>query len=205
MSPAMQARLLRVLQEGEIRRVGGDRTTHVDVRVIAATHRDLQREVEAGRFREDLLYRLQVLLIELPPLRERIGDLPLIVEHLLEKIGRVRGRPSPRLGARALELLARYTWPGNVRQLENTLQRLALLATDGEIDVERILTDKALNRMFAGEPPPLEAPTFSLSENEREQIRASLEATAGNRVRAAQLLGISRATIFRKIKEHGLG
>src|SRR6185503_13003986 len=137
---AMQAKLLRVLQEGEVRRVGGERTITVDVRIIAATNRHLPDEVKTGRFREDLLYRLQVLVVQLPALRERDGDLPLLVQHLLEKISKARGRPAPRVDPDVLELFAKYPWPGNVRQLENVLQRLALLAGDGAIRRELLKT-----------------------------------------------------------------
>jgi transcriptional regulator with GAF, ATPase, and Fis domain len=196
---AMQAKLLRVLQEGEIRRVGGERTLKVDVRVIAATNRNLQEEVAAGKFREDLLYRLQVLVIHLPPLREREGDLPLLVEHLLEKISKARGRPSPKVELDVLELFVKYGWPGNVRQLENVLQRLALLAGDGPIRRDLLKSDPSLERLFSS----VEAiePQFSLERTEREQIRRALEAARGNREKAALMLGISRATIYRKIKE----
>ena len=194
-----QAKLLRVLQEGEVRRVGGERTIKVDVRVIAATNRDLQTEVAAGRFREDLLFRLQVLVVQLPPLRERPGDLPVLVQHLLEKISKARGRPAPRVDADVLELFAKYAWPGNVRQLENVLQRLALLAGDGPIRRDLLKTDPGLERLFVS----VEAiePQFSLERTEREQIRRALEAARGNREKAALMLGISRATIYRKIKD----
>jgi len=124
----MQAKLLRVLQEREVRRVGGEKTIKVDVRVVAATNRNLQAEVAAGRFREDLLFRLQVLVVQLPPLRERDGDLPVLVQHLLEKISKARGRPAPRIEPDVLELFAKYPWPGNIRQLENVLQRAIILS-----------------------------------------------------------------------------
>jgi len=199
---AMQPKLLRVLQEGEVRRVGGERTIKVDVRVIAATNRDLQAEVTAGRFREDLFYRLQVLVVQLPPLRDRDGDLPVLVQHLLEKISKARGRPVPRLEPEVLELFARYSWPGNVRQLENVLQRLALLAADGPIRRDLLKTDPGLERLFVA----VEAiePQFSLERTEREQIRRALETARGNREKAATMLGISRATIYRKIKDLNL-
>ena len=203
MSPAMQARLLRVLQEGELRRVGGDRTQRVDVRVVAATHRDLAVEVKAGRFREDLMYRLQVLLIALPPLRERVGDIPLLVEHLLQRIGEARGRPAPPVRSAVLELFERYAWPGNIRQLENTLQRLVLLAGDGPVTPAIVESDATLRQALLGEVDR-GAALYSLVRTEREQIAQALRVSEGNRARAAQLLGISRATIFRKIKEYGL-
>ncbi len=202
MSAAMQARLLRVLEEGEVRKVGASRSIHVDVRVLAATHRDLAAEVAAGRFREDLLYRLQVLVVQLPALRDRAGDVALLAEHFLERIARERGRKPPRLERDVLELLERYPWPGNVRQLENVLQRLSLLAGDRSITPAVLESDEGLRRAFL--PEARVAPLFSLEQTEREEIRKALEASAGNRDRAARLLGISRATIYRKIKDYRL-
>ncbi len=204
MSPAMQARLLRVIEDGEVRRVGDSRAIRVDVRVIAATNKDLQAEVGAARFREDLLYRLQVLMIQLPPLRERPGDVPLLTERLLDRIAGERSRPAPRLGREVLDLFERYSWPGNVRQLENTLHRLLVLAGDGPIDVSLIESDAGLRSALLGSPASSE-PMLSLSRTEKEQIRLALSASGGNRDRAARLLGISRATIYRKIKEYRLG
>lgn len=203
MSPGMQARLLRALQEGEIRRVGGEQTIRVDVRVIAATNKELETEVQAGRFREDLYYRLNVLAIRMPSLRERPGDVPLLVGHLLERIAKERGRTPPHVQEDVLALFERYAWPGNVRQLENILQRLSLLAGDGPVTIEVLKEDDGLRRVFLGEDLPAAAP-MSLARTEADQIRRALKETAGNRDRAARLLGISRATIYRKIKEYGL-
>jgi Nif-specific regulatory protein len=203
MPAAMQARLLRVLQEGELRRVGGERTIHVDVRVITATHRDLEAEVEAGRFREDLYYRLQVLVIQLPPLRDRSGDIPLLVDHFLKRISRERGRPVPELRTAVLSLLESYTWPGNVRQLENHIQRMTLLAGDGPITTAVVQSDDGLRGSLYGKRAPV-GPAFLLERSQRERIRQALIETEGNRARAARLLGISRATIFRRIKEYRL-
>ena len=199
MSASMQARLLRALQEGEIRRVGGNRPIHVDVRVLAATNRDLQAEVEAGRFREDLFYRLHVLVIAMPPLRKRPGDVELLSVHLLEKIARERGRKPPRLTSEVLDLFERYAWPGNVRQLENTLQRLVLLAGEGAITRAVVESDASLRQTLLSEAQM--PPVLSLEHKEREMIRQALDATKGNREKAAKMLGISRATIYRKIKE----
>jgi Nif-specific regulatory protein len=203
MSAAMQARLLRVVQEGEIRRVGGERWAHVDVRLIAATHRDLNTEVREGRFREDLLYRLQVLVIPVPPLRERTEDIPLLVDHFLQKIARERDRPVARLRTAVMDLLERYRWPGNIRQLENTLQRLTLLAGDAPITIGVVESDRELRRTLIGETDDA-TPVFSLERSEEQQIREALRAAGGNRTKAAKMLGISRATIFRKIKQFGL-
>jgi len=199
----MQARLLRVLQENELRRVGGDELIQVDVRIVAATHQDLPAEVEAGRFREDLMYRLQVLLIHIPPLRKRHGDIPLLVDHLMQRISKSRGRPAPPIRSAVVDRLELYTWPGNVRQLENIVQRLALLAGDKAITLDVMAADTDLRKTLMADTSGGE-PVFSLERNEKERIREALEATEGNRTRAARMLGISRATIFRKIKEHGI-
>jgi two-component system response regulator HydG len=201
MSPGMQSRLLRVLQEGELRRVGGERIIKVKVRLIAATNRDLPTEVAAGRFRQDLLFRLQVLTIHLPPLRERPGDVALLVDHLLHRISQQRGRPAPVLERDVVDLLQRYTWPGNVRQLENVLQRLALLAGDGPISATHVEADPELRSALLRSTSPA---MFSLERSEMEQIKRALIAANGSRDQAAKLLGISRATIYRKIKEFGL-
>jgi len=203
MPASMQARLLRVLQEGEVRRVGAERVIQVDVRVVTATHRDLPTEVAAGRFREDLLYRLQVLVIQLPTLRDRPGDVPLLVEHFLRRISRERGLEAPKIRSNVMSLLEGYSWPGNVRQLENHIQRIALLAGDGPITLSVIEQDKGLREALLGKKTE-GTPVFSLEHSEKEQIRQALDASKGNRTKAARLLGISRATIFRKIKEYGL-
>jgi Nif-specific regulatory protein len=202
MSPSMQAQLLRALQEGEIRRVGDDRPIQVDVRVVAATHRDLAAEAAAGRFREDLLYRLQVLVISIPPLRRRPGDIALLASHLLRRAGEARGRAAPPVDGEVLELFERYAWPGNVRQLESAIQRLVLLAGDEPISLAVVERDPGLARTLGLREAP--AAGLSLGSSEKEQIRRALEASAGNRTRAARMLGISRATIYRKLREHGL-
>jgi Nif-specific regulatory protein len=201
MAPAMQARLLRVLQEGEIRRVGDEVRKFVDVRLITATHRDLNRRVEEGAFREDLLYRLQVLVIQLPPLRDRPLDIAPLVQHFLGKIAAQRGQKQVEVRTEAMELFERYAWPGNVRQLENTLQRLALLADGGVINRATIEQDPALQAALIGQSG---RPTLSLKKNERDRIAEALERSGGNRLEAAKLLGVSRATIFRKIKHYDL-
>jgi Nif-specific regulatory protein len=202
-SPAMQARLLRVLQEGELRRVGGDHPIKVDVRVITATNKDLQAEIAAGRFREDLYYRLAVVPVQLPPLRERVGDVPFLTGHLLEQIASARGRVTPRIDADVLDAMERYPWPGNVRQLENVLRRVSLLGSDKTITREVIESDSDLTRMFLGKEAAT-GPVLSMVKTEQEQIRRALDAAGGNRDRAARLLGISRATIYRKMREYSL-
>ena len=201
MSAAMQARMLRVLQDGELRRVGADTNRHVDVRLITATHRDLSQRVAEGKFREDLLYRLQVLVIQLPPLKDRPTDIELLVRHFLGRIAAQRQQKKVAIRTDAMELLERYAWPGNVRQLENTLQRLALLAGGDAINRATIEQDPSLQASLIGERGK---PTLSLKQNERDRIAEALERAGGNRADAAKLLGVSRATIFRKIKRYGL-
>jgi DNA-binding NtrC family response regulator len=199
----MQARLLRVLQDGELRRVGGEQPIKVDVRIITATNKDLQVEVAAGRFREDLYYRLAVVPVQLPPLRERVGDVPFLAGHLMEQIASSRGRATPRIESEILDAMERYPWPGNVRQLENVLRRVSLLAGDATITRGVIESDADLARMLLGRQAPT-GPLLSMVKTEEEQIRRALEAAGGNRDRAARLLGISRATIYRKMREFSL-
>ncbi len=201
MSPAMQARLLRVLEQGEVRRIGGEKTIRVDVRVLAATHRDLAGEAKAGRFREDLLYRLQVLSVEVPPLRRRPGDITLLAERFLVRIAAERGRIAQTIDDEALAVFERYAWPGNVRELQNALQRLALLAGGERITLETVESDPQLRRVLLPAARSRE-PAFSLRTGEREQILAAIEAARGSRKRAAALLGVSRATLYRKMSRH---
>jgi Nif-specific regulatory protein len=203
MSAAMQVRLLRVVEEGAIRRVGGEKPVPVNVRIITATHRDLQAEIKAGRFRLDLLYRLQVLTIEIPPLRERPGDVELLTSHILEQIAAERGRTPCVVDDEAMGLFARYAWPGNVRELQNTLQRLSLLAGDRAISVPLIESDPVLRRTLIPARDAQKA-GFTLKSGEKEQLRQAIAAAGGNRRKAAGLLGVSRATLYRKLEKHGL-
>jgi len=203
MAPAMQVRLLRVVEEGAIRRVGGEKPVAVNVRLITATHRDLQAEIKAGRFRLDLLYRLQVLTIEIPPLRERPGDVALLTSHVLGRIAAERGRAPCLVDAEAMGLFERYAWPGNVRELQNTLQRLSLLAGDRAISAALIESDPVLRRTLLPASETGKA-SFSLKSGEKEQLRQAIAAAGGNRKKAAGLLGVSRATLYRKLERHGL-
>ncbi|RMG48416.1 MAG: GAF domain-containing protein [Acidobacteria bacterium] len=198
--PPMQARLLRVLTEGEVLPLGAPRPRPVSFRLVAATNRDLERLVREGRFRHDLLYRLDVLRIVVPPLRERIEDLPLLVEHIVNRPG-FPGGPVE-VDRRVVERLAAWHWPGNVRELENTLARLAIHARDGRIGPETLAADPELRSRFGHPDAPPER--TRLEEVEREAIRRALELTGGHRERAARLLGIGRATLFRKIRRYGL-
>ncbi|UVK96815.1 sigma-54 dependent transcriptional regulator [Pseudomonas sp. B21-048] len=197
-----QAKILRVLQEREITPVGANRVQSVDVRIVVATHRDLPAAVKEGRFREDLWYRLQVVPLWLPPLRERLGDVLLLAEHFLRLLG---GDSPKRLSAAAARLLLAHTWPGNVRELRNAMERAAILSHGPVIDVEHIGLQTS-----AAPTPDLdidwEAPMAqAVAHLEREMIMRALAATAGNRAEAARRLGLSRQQLYRKLAEFDLG
>jgi DNA-binding NtrC family response regulator len=187
-----QFKLLRFLQEREIRPVGAARGKQVDVRVLAATNREMQKLVEEGKFREDLWFRLNVVRIVIPPLRERRGDVPLLARFFLNKYN-ARYQQSARLMESGLKALQEYTWPGNVRQLQHLIERLTILAPGGRIDAEAV--QQALAAMEGREDP-----VETLAEAEEEQIRRVVAATGGNKSRAAQILGIERKTLYRKLE-----
>jgi DNA-binding NtrC family response regulator len=195
--PEFQAKLLRVLQEHEYYPVGAECSERTDARVIAATHRDLEKLVASGQFREDLYYRLRVVEICIPPLRDRMGDVPLLAEHLLEKAAAATGSRPLHLAPEASEALMSHDWPGNVRELENTLTRAAVLATGDVIRPEHIDVGAAVD----DGPPRL----ISLEEMEREHVARVLEATDGHKSRTAEVLGVSRPRLDRMIERYGLG
>jgi DNA-binding NtrC family response regulator len=210
-SPALQAKLLRALQEGEIRHVGGTRDIPADVRVITATNQDLKEKIGQGLFREDLFYRLNVVGIALPPLRERREDLPLLIDHIVRKKGKDL-RKLPRLSPEVEEALADYSWPGNVRELENVLER-GLVLCDGETielpDLPEEVRDAepAVSASPTGggtESEPANDRLLSLEELESRQIEKVLAAVGGHRQKAADILGITRRTLYQKIKRYGL-
>ena len=199
LTPAVQVKLLRVLQEGEYEPLGGD-TVKADVRIIAATNRNLQQEVEAGRFREDLYYRLNVIAITAPPLRSRRDDVPLLVDHFLGIYCAKNGRPRLSVASDALAKLLDYSWPGNVRELENVIERAAVLCSSDVLS----LTDlpDAVTRASAPAPSSLVFEVGTpLAEVEQRMIRETLKRTEGDKSLAAQLLGISTRTIYRKLDE----
>jgi serine/threonine-protein kinase PknK len=202
MSSRMQAQLLRVLETGEVRRVGADRTQRVDARVVAATHRDLDAASRAGAFRADLLYRLQVLTVELPPLRDRPGDVRRLTDVFLARAARERRRPMPPIDPAARERLERHDWPGNVRELANVVARAVVLAGDGSITEQLLDGDPSLRPRAAAGPGIAGGPE-PLATSEVRIIREALRASAGNRAHAARLLGISRATMYRRLRELG--
>jgi two-component system NtrC family response regulator/two-component system response regulator AtoC len=195
-----QSKLLRVLQEREYYPVGADRPTRTDARVIAATHRDLEALVAAGAFREDLYYRLRVVEVHVPPLRERMADLPRIATHLLEKAAGALGRQPPELSREAEDELLAQRWPGNVRELENTLTRAVVLAT-GDVNRPEHLGLTPLTTTSS----PLAPRLTSLEEVEREHLEQVWNATGHHKVRTAGILGVSRPRLDRLLEKYGLG
>jgi len=205
LSLGAQARMLRVLENRSLTRVGGTRELTVDVRLVAATHRDLRQQVAEGRFREDLLYRLGVIQTQLPPLRERRDDIPLLALHFLKVIGDRVGRRVEQVAPVALELLTRYRWPGNVRELRNVIERALVLGDGPMLEVDDLPPELLLTAPAAAVGSVGGSPTVRpLAELEREAIAAALSATGGNKARAAALLGIDRTTLYRKLKDYAL-
>lgn len=203
-SPGMQVKLLRVLQEFEFEPVGGSKTCTVDVRAILATNEDLGRAVAEGRFRQDLFYRVNVINIELPPLRERISDIPLLAQHFLQRILRDTGKTVEGFTDDALALLQAHRWPGNVRELQNVLERAVLLGKGRKIDVDDL--PPTLGALGPAACEPLGARTLkqALSNPERQIILDVLEAHRWNRQASAAALGINRTTLYKKMKRLGL-
>jgi two-component system response regulator PilR (NtrC family) len=201
MPAALQVKLLRALQSGEVRPVGSAQAVTVDVRVIAATNRDLTQMVRQGAFREDLFYRLNVIATRVPPLRERPEDIPALAEHFLESFARKQGRDL-RLGGPALDRLLRYSWPGNVRELENAMERTAILAPGPVVQCDDL--PPAVARDPAPEPVAPPPGEHTLAEMERAHILQALERSGWNHSRAAEKLGIGRTTLWRKLKDFGL-
>ncbi|HVB34095.1 MAG TPA: sigma-54 dependent transcriptional regulator [Patescibacteria group bacterium] len=197
----MQAKLLRILQEREVRPVGATATVAVDIRVVAATNRDLGREVEKGRFRQDLFYRLNVVPIRVPPLRERKSDIPLIANHFLERWSRDE-RPTPVFSEDAMARLVAYDWPGNVRELENAVSRAAELNSGSLLSVGDLPTNL---QSPAPARLPLDDEQITLAELERRAIFRALAKTRGDKMAAARLLGIGKTTLYRKLKQYGDG
>ena len=201
----LQVKLLRVLQDEEIRPVGSATVRKVNVRVISATSKELENEIAAGRFREDLYFRLNVLGIKLPPLRERTEDIPLLADHFLEKHGERIGKAGVHLADDALRALTAYQWPGNVRELENCIER-GLLLCDGDIldicSLPDVMRGKSADPGFIGFPPDSLSIKKAEEAMERELIRRALEKTGGNRTHAARLLEISHRSLLYKMKEY---
>jgi DNA-binding NtrC family response regulator len=203
-SPALQVKLLRALQEGEIRRVGGTGSVRVDVRVIAATNRDLEAEVKRGAFREDLYYRLSVVTLRVPALRERAEDIPLLAQHFLKRAAATTGREAT-LSDDAMRMLTHYGWPGNVRELENTIEHLVLYSRDARVTPDDLPAKfhRAVPQVRSG-PVDLFVDLPTLDELERRYMIHVLETVGGNRTRAAEVLGVDRRTLYRMAERFGV-
>ena len=202
-SPAMQAKLLRVLQEHELQRVGGQETIRVDVRIIVATNRDLEEEVAAGRFREDLYYRLNVVELEVPPLRDRHGDIPLLATYFLRRFADKNNRAVSGITPECMDILNRYPWPGNVRELEHCIERGVILMRGDYLDVNAL--PLSVQRWAGANEPRETGEPSTLKEAERALILKTLEETGGNRSEAARRLQITRKTLLNKLKSYGIG
>ena len=203
LSPTLQVKLLRVLQERQFERVGGNRTLTVDVRVLAATHRDLERAMREGTFRDDLYYRLNVVTIQIPPLRERREDISLLLDHFLRKFAAKNRRDVTGLTAAARDALLKYDYPGNVRELENIVERAILLCRGRVIDLEDLPATVRPGQRSAGEPLPKDLPGV-LADIERQAIESALERSGGIQTQAAETLGISERVLRYKMKKYGL-
>ena len=207
--PSVQVKLLRVLEYGEVFRVGSNEPVKVDVRLLCATNKNLEALVRDGKFRDDLYFRLKVVTIELPPLRERLDDLPLLVDAFLKELSEVHHKPISRISPEALRLFYQYAWPGNVRELRNAIESMIVLSKDDVLDVDDVpdfITARRVLTAAADEDGEEGGPTgVHLETAEKELIRQALAISQGNREKAAQLLGIGERTLYRKIKRFGLG
>jgi DNA-binding NtrC family response regulator len=193
----LQAKFLRVLEEERLRRLGGKSEITVDVRVISATNRDLKEEIKVGRFREDLYFRLNVFHINLAPLKERRDDIPVLVQHFIDRFGRDAGKKLQGVSPQAMKLLGDYAWPGNIRELRNTLERAVILCGTGAIEPEHLPSELAAG---GGESVYLKLPYgLPLREIEKEYILATLSRLQNNKARTAQALGISEKTLYNKL------
>jgi transcriptional regulator with PAS, ATPase and Fis domain len=207
MAPTVQAKLLRVLEEREFMRLGSTRVIRADIRVIAATNRDLHAAMQRGEFREDLYYRLGVFEITLPPLRERLDDVLELADAFLAEIGETVGRPAAGISREAREHLLAYAWPGNVRELRNAIERAVILADGGFIRSEHLpVTAPRVTMARADETPagPLPAGGVNLEAIERSLVVRALTQARHNKTRAAKLLGLTRAQLYSRIEKYGL-
>ena len=208
-----QAKLLKVIEYGELKRVGGNKTRRVDVRFIASSNKDLKDETEKGRFRKDLYHRLTAFPIEVPPLRERKEDIPLLANYFLNKIVRELHRDTPVISGEAMKYLMEYSYPGNIRELKNMIERMVILSTDKVIDVEdlpleiKMKSDTVENKTVVGVGPLkdiLEQEIYSLADVEKVVIAIALQKTRWNKQETSKLLGIGRTTLYEKIRKYGL-
>lgn len=203
MSPQTQAKILRVIQEGEFERLGGAETIKVDVRLLAATHKNLEEMIEAGTFRQDLYFRLSVVPVNLPPLRERAVDLPELANYFLRRFAEKNRKDIKDFHPEALNLLMQYEWPGNIRELENTIERAVILCLTEQVTPQdlppHLLSDEVREAQES-----ISQNGFTLRDMEREVIRSTLEKTGNNKSQTAKQLGVARQTLLNKIKEYGL-
>jgi len=200
MVPALQAKLLRVLQEKEVQPLGASALVPVDVRVVAATHRDLDALVRQERFRQDLLYRINVVEVWVPPLRDRLDDLPPLTQHLLDRIGARLGLPGCTISTAAMTIFEQYPWPGNVRELENVIERALVLGSGIAIGLQD-LPDRLIKHTTS---PGCGSDGCRLIDVERDHIRRTLETVNGNKAAAARALDVNRKTLYRKLRQHRL-
>jgi DNA-binding NtrC family response regulator len=198
-SPALQLKLLRALQEREIRRVGDEQVRRVDVRIVAATNRDLRKLVAQGKVREDFFYRIRVFEIVMPPLRERRDDIPLLVARFLQELGSGRGRRPPELSHDALRMFMDYPWPGNIRELRNAIEHALVLVEGDAIQPEDLPVE------ICAPPADLPSGAEGVLDDEQKRILEALKRSGGNRIEAAKDLGISRVTLWKKLKRMGIG
>ncbi|MGA8830618.1 MAG: sigma 54-interacting transcriptional regulator, partial [Desulfomonilaceae bacterium] len=201
-----QSKLLRVLQEREFEPLGSTKTVKVDIRILSATNKDLKEEVKRGTFREDLFYRLNVVPIQLPPLRERKEDIPLLTEHFLKIYNEKNGRHLKGFHPRALDAMMRYSWPGNIRELENVVERAVILTRDEYVSLPELPESiaRAVENPIPGMNRDGVRPGTTIREIEKELILVTLEHNDGNRTRSAAELGITRRTLQNKLKEYGI-
>jgi DNA-binding NtrC family response regulator len=206
LSPRLQVKLLRVLETRSFFRVGGIKQVKVDVRLVAATNKMLQQEVQENRFRQDLLYRINTVTVEIPPLRERRDDIPLLVSHFVQKMAL---KSAATVCDEAMQLLCEYSWPGNVRELKNVVERALVLASDGQITVNCLPVEICNRKKQTASTPQREVPagpgTARLADLEKQQILATLEKVNWHRGKAANLLGITPKTLYRKLRSYDLG
>jgi len=213
MGPKMQAQLLRTLQDGEVKPVGGSEPIRVDVRLVCATNKDLDEEVKTGRFREDLYFRINVVTVHLPPLRDRREDVPILVAHFLAKLARRERRAAAAMSPETLKLLNAYTWPGNVRELENAIERAVAVAKGGVVLPSDLPPEVGGGAGTAaaiaaggggqGDAGGIIADRPSLAELERRYIQLVLQESGGNKKKAAEKLGIDRRTLYRALEREG--
>lgn len=199
---AIQPKLLRALQESTVRRVGADQERTVNVRVIAATNHDLEQEVREGEFREDLYWRLNVIPLRVPPLRERPFDIPLLVEHFITKAARAAGKPALDVSPETLAILTAYEWPGNVRELENAIERAVALARGARLTPDDLPKRVRAEGEASGFLARSQEQRLTLRELEREYILQILRAAGGNKSRAAEMLGLDRKTLYRRLDDY---